>query len=302
MNNRNKPPLTRQSDFFDFWKHTSHELNCIDLAIEEPSPLLSRHGIVYKEFYFRSLDNVRLHGNLLVWDDHKPRPLIVYTHGYNSQCLEVNWPWAEAGANVIGFDVRGFGESVFNTDFRSGFGYVLSGIEHPETSILRGAVCDYIQTVKVAKELLPIDEQKVTFYGYSFAGALSVMAAAITSLPSLLATGVPTLGWAQGRRTLVKRGSGHEINLYLNQFPEQEENILNTLSYFDPMNFADMINTRCLVGVGIDDPVVPPDTVYAIVNHMQCNPEVRVFPVSHSTAKEEALWKLFEDEWLKIAV
>lgn len=294
--------LTRSTDFFDFWRSTILELDQIQPVVEDTSVLLQRKGLEYREFYFRSLGRVKLHGNLLRWRDQHRRPLIVYTHGYNSQCLDVNWAWAEAGANVIGFDVRGFGESSMDGTSLASDGYVLTGIHDPRASILRGAVCDFIQTARVAKQLLSTPT-KLCFYGYSFGGALAFMASAFAgTTPDLLAVGVPTFGWAEGRRKLVKRGSGEEINRYLARVPQQEDIVMRTLSYFDPMNFADLIDTQCLIGIGIDDPVVPPETVYAIVNHMRCNPLVRVFPVSHSKAKEEALWKLFEDEWLTQAV
>ena len=62
----------------------------------------------------------------------------------------------------------------------------------------------------------------------------------------LLAIGVPTLGWAEGRNFFVKAGSGAEIGRYLEARPEEAEDVMLVLRYFDPVNFADMVSCRLL--------------------------------------------------------
>jgi cephalosporin-C deacetylase-like acetyl esterase len=57
-----------------------------------------------------------------------------------------------------------------------------------------------------------------------------------------------------------------------------------------------------VVGVGRVDPVVPPETVYAVVNHLPTAPQVWELPVSHSDAPEEAEWTGFDRRWLEPAV
>ena len=129
-----------------------------------------------------------------------------------------------------------------------------------------------------------------TFHGRSFGGGLAVMAQAVSHIASYLAVAVPTFGWAAGRRALVKKDSGREINDYLISGRATETDVMRTLSYFDTVNFADRVGCRALVGVGSRDDVVPAETVYAIVNHMVPAPDVLELPVSHSTDLEEARW------------
>ena len=69
-----------------------------------------------------------------------------------------------------------------------------------------------------------------------------------------------------------------------------EESVLKTLSYFDTVNFADRVGCRALVGVRRRDDVVPPATVYAVINHMAPTPEVIELPVSHTHDLEERHW------------
>jgi cephalosporin-C deacetylase len=73
------------------------------------------------------------------------------------------------------------------------------------------------------------------------------------------------------------------------------------LSYFDPMNFAVDIRCPTLVGLGLEDDVVPAPTVYAIANHLTGPREVVRLPVSHTDRPEEKLWDRFEAYGLRLA-
>ena len=110
------------------------------------------------------------------------------------------------------------------------------------------------------------------------------------------------LAWAEGRRKLVTKGSGAEINAYLNTHADQEQHIMHVLSYFDTMNFAPLIECDSFIGVGLQDSVVPAETVYAFINHLSCRKQIRQYPVSHSSLPEESLWNDFEAEWLRLAL
>jgi len=74
------------------------------------------------------------------------------------------------------------------------------------------------------------------------------------------------------------------------------------LRYFDAMNFAEWVRCPTLVGLGLQDDVVPAHTVYAIANHLGGPHKVVEFPVSHTTLAEEALWTQFDDEWIQLAL
>ena len=199
-------------------------------------------------------------------------------------------------------DIRGFGKSVNAVNDISPDGYILTGIESEETSILRGAICDYIRAVQVARALLNNKCPHTVLYGRSFGGALAAIAAALIRDVDLLVTAVPTFAWAEGRRRLVTEGSGAEINAYLSKFPDKEKQLMRTLSYFDTMNFAPLIKCDTLVGVGLKDLVVPAETVYAFINHLSCHKKVMHYPVSHTSSAEEKLWDDFEDQWLQLAL
>ena len=250
------PPLKRAPDFESFWEKTRVELGRV-------APDTSRHplesedpALRFERLDFDSLGEVRISGYAIRWKDGAPRPLVVDSHGYEGE-LEPKWHWARAGVNVVGVEARGYGRSKGALPSPSPWGYVLTGIESPEEHVLRGAVCDYVRAVEVGREILGASVLRTVLHGASFAGGLAVMAESILQAADLLVVAVPSFGWAEGRRLLVKEGSGDEINRYLEAHPEREEDLMTVLSYFDPMSFANDVRCPTLVGLGLLDDVVP---------------------------------------------
>jgi cephalosporin-C deacetylase len=141
---------------------------------------------------------------------------------------------------------------------------------------------------------------RTTRNGISFSGRLVLMAGALLGKVGLLAIGVPTFGWAEGRNFFVKAGSGAEIGRYLEARPKEAEDVMLVLRYFDPVNFADMVSCLVLIGVGLNDDVFPAKTVYAIANHLQGPVEIIKFPVSHTQGPEEKRWEEFETVVLEL--
>ncbi|MEM9530424.1 MAG: alpha/beta fold hydrolase [Pseudomonadota bacterium] len=292
-------PVRHEPKNFDsFWELTRGELADVEakpVAAREANP---RPGLTLDRLQFSSLGEERINGYLLSHDDAQVRPLIVHSHGYNS-CYDVMLHWALAGYHVCGLDVRGFGRS--NGVLTDPRGYVLTGITAPGTSILRGAVADLARAVEVAQTLLSWRTTSLVLYGFSFGGALGLMSAAAMGLtPNLLVIGQPTFGWQAERLRLAKAGSAQELKLALEAGGSRDQ-FKTTLNYFDSVHYASRLNCPVLLGVGLDDDVVPSRTVLAIFNAL-CAPqrELRLLPVAHSSDPRESLWARFDEEWLSL--
>lgn len=292
-------PLRDEPDELDtFWASTLETL-----GETAPAPIAHRQpqpgdGLQFDRLEFKSLGNVTIAGYLLTHDDGTSRPLILHSHGYNSQ-HDVMLYWARAGCHVMGIDFRGFGRSERMPLARGG--YVLTGSDSPQRSILRGAVADLIQAQQVAKILLGWRIASQTLYGFSFGGAMAIMAAAIGDAPDLLVAGQPTFGWNRERLRLASAGSAAEINAYCGAFPQRQPALMETLDHFDTMHYAARLTGPTLIGVGLDDRVVPSRSVFAISNHVATSTfEIRILPVAHSDDPRESLWTAFDQEWLEL--
>ncbi|MEM7283741.1 MAG: alpha/beta fold hydrolase [Pseudomonadota bacterium] len=286
------PLRTEPVGFQRFWDETMADLSKVD-----PSPIAydpaSVGGTEFTEIAFTSLDNVKILGYLI--RQPNTAPLIVHTHGYNDQYCVMD-EWAAKGFHVMGLDLRGFGRSEFPVHED---GYVLTGLESQHSSILRGAVCDLIQALEASRTLFGDAITKTVLYGFSFGGAMATMAGALSQHPDLIVVGQPTLGWHSERRRVSLAGSTKELNEFLHHHPALEGRVVETLSYFESMHFAARISKPILMGVGLDDDVVPSRTVLAIFNHLaSAQKELRLLPVSHSHDPRENLWRQFDEEWL----
>ena len=302
MREQFKPPLTRPQDFSAFWRSTRLQLEQMDPKVQLDSAMEGATPHVGGEIVsFLSLGHVRISGYFLRWLDARPRPLVISSHGYGNHCRP-RWDWARQGVNVLSIDIRGFGISRAALPTPSRWGYVLTGIETPETSVIRAAVCDYMQGARIGHELCEDRTSKIVFEGVSFSGGLALMSQAILGLADLLAIGVPTFGWAEGRNLFVKSGSGAEISQYLARRPDHVEDTMVVLRYFDAVNFADQVNCPVVLALGLKDEVVPAKTVYAIANHLQVPYELLEFPVSHSDGPEQQQWNQFESYWMRLAL
>lgn len=289
-------------DFSAFWQETLRELRAVPVRLcRKPATREAARGLILEDISFDSLWGKRIHGYFLRPKNEPNGVLVVHAHGYGSNCT-IQWGWARAGFNVVGIDVRGFGRSEAALPNPSKWGYILTGIRSPETSVLRGAVCDLLRATQVGQDLLSSHHQRTVLYGRSFGGAIALMAEGVAHLADLLALGVPSFGWTEGRHFFVRDGSGQEINSYLQAHPDHTEDVMLVLRYFDSIHFAALVNCPALVGVGLEDAVVPANTVFAIANHLAGPVEIMEFPVSHTERPEEKLWDRFETQWEHLAI
>lgn len=293
---RFKPNVERPPGFLEFWGTTVAELAGIAPRTDIVSAQAPDRDLKLDRLNFTSLGGVRIRGYLLRPVTKQSRPLVVHAHGYEDR-YELQVEWARMGLNVVGFDVRGAGRSAGAVNVSEN-GYLLTGIESPQTSILRGAVADFLQAVRAARESLDGDFGTLGYYGFSFGGALALMAAALNHDADLVVLGQPTFGWNAERRRLALGGSALQLRRYMEKFRWRDDDVTQTLRFFDTVHFAPLIEAPALVGIGLDDDIVPSRTVLAIVNHMRCPVEVRLLPVSHSDDPRERRWQSFDDEWL----
>lgn len=300
QSSRNRPALERPADFEDFWAGTLAELARVPAAVEITDTRQPQPGLLLQRFSLRSLGGLRISAYLLSHADGQRRPVVVHSHGYGGRS-SVQYGWAHEGLHVAGFDVRGCGDSAAPPRGLHPGGMVLTGLARPGSSILRGAVCDYLRLHDCARGLLGAAAGPSVFKGRSFSGALALMAAALDPRPALLVAAVPTFGWITGRRRMTLLGSGGELNRYLDRHPHREAALLASLRYFDPMHFAPGLRCPVVMGIGREDPVVPAVTVRAIAAHVATALEVHELPCSHTRRPEEALWDDFDAMWLRRA-
>ena len=293
-----KPAITAPTDFNAFWRSALQSLDDISCDVNFLDRTETRDDFTLDWLTFQSADNTTITGYRILHPDHANVPTVLYTHGYNAHCEPI-WDWAKKGFNVFGYDTRGFGQSIHDVQTTNSFGYIIEGYESPTQSILRGAVLDAAQASRMVANNIGPTAQPFVHYGYSFGGAMALMAESLACRASHLVIGVPTFGWHEARLKLVKQGSGREVLDFLAAQPEQKSQLMNTLNYFDSVHFASRAKTPTMIGIGLEDAVVPAETVFAIANNLANKTHLLEYPVSHSDDPREVEWQHFEDTWMQ---
>lgn len=288
-------------DFVPFWRETLAELNEVPLGLEvelQEAAESGQEGLLLGEWSANSLGGRRI-GGPLAMPAKRRGPQWVYGHGYGSVHAGCGWrpELARLGFIAVGCDARGYKRSRRPGD--PGVpGWILSGIEARESYILRGAVADTVRAVQVARALEGADPRQTVLEGGSFSGGTAVLAAPWIDDLAYLAARVPTFGAYDLRRTLVKRGSGAEINAYMEGLDEAGRRALRErLRYFDAVNAAAYIDgIPVTVGLGVSDVVVPGETVAAIYHAIPSpDKELLTVPCSHTDHPLAAQWSRFTE-------
>ncbi len=292
------PPDVPPAGFERFWSTTLAELDAVEPGIVEHP---STPGSDLDTLAYQSFGGARIGAYLARSRTGGPRPLIVHGHGYTSSGAEISRHWLRAGADVFGIDLRGYGRSAGAVAGLAAEGYILTGAESPEHSVLRGAVCDYLRGVEVALTLRGSRVSRLILQGTSFTGGLATIAQALRPRADLLVLRVPSLAWTEARMRLARASSGLELRQYIEAHPERAVATLRTLGHFDALHHAGRVTCPTLVGVGERDDVVPACTVMALYERLAGPRELMRFPVSHTGSPQEQEWQRFDDRWIEIA-
>jgi cephalosporin-C deacetylase len=309
--------LPPPSDLEEFWRATVEELARAPLdatARKRPTPEVTT-------FDCASLGGARLRcycasgASSAARSPTDGRALVVTSHGYGSRTdAEQAQRLARLGFNVVAFDVRGHGESLAPRPVAEP-GWVLTGIESRQQSILRGAVSDYLLAARLGLEHFGAPARLV-FHGFSMAGGLATMAAGALGIagavpgvpvgpfrtPDLLAIGVPSFGDVTRRIQLCQAGSGRELADYVARHPERAADARAVMAYFDAAHLAPHVHCRVVAGVAVIDPVVPATTVFTILNALPRPPELIEVPYGHTGRREEQEWLRWESAWIRAAL
>jgi len=280
------PPLTREDDFASFWDENRR------LSAEQPlNPELTPYDhpavvSVYKVFY-DGFGGGRICGWYLVPKYPMPAqgyPAMIVAHGYSGSKGQPadHFAWVLQGFAVLALDTRGqSGEGVDSGTYSFGArpGYLTKGILDKNEYYYRQVYMDHVRGMDFLHTRPEIDRLRIGATGGSQGGALALAMAALDGRFAAAAADMPAL--CHFRRTLELSNNVFplaEIAEFIMRWPDREEQVYRTLSYFDNMNWAGWITCPVLVSVGLQDVICTPSTIFAAYNRLAGRKEIRVFP------------------------
>jgi len=299
-----KPNLTRSNTFQGFWEKNIKE------AREQPlnsqvseSDYFSSKVKVHKVTFDGFEDKTPVVGRFIKSAEKLDKtPVIVSFHGYGSSKGTVSdfLGWVLLGFSVFSVDIRGqAGEVPDYARYSTGniTGNMTKGILNPAQYYYKYVFMDCYRAIDYVLTRDDVDGNRLGVTGHSQGGGLSLVMAALHKKVSLTMASVPYLCNFGRAIYVAQQGPYLEILAYLRSHPDDVNRVMDTLSYFDAMNFAPDIKVPTLMSVGLVDPICPPSTIFAAYHHIGAtNKELAVFP---GMAHEEL--NVFIEKKMKLA-
>jgi cephalosporin-C deacetylase len=289
------PPLTRQPDFDAFWQRTLEERARTPVAARFRAIDYPTIGAQVYEALYEGWRGARICAWYVQPAGDGPFPALVQYHGYSGSKMDVYryLMWALQGFAVLAVDVRGqSGNSTDPICYTGGHvtGWMTQGIMDPEEYYYRGVYMDCVRALDAVASRPEVDAERIGVMGMSQGGGLTLAVAALDARPVLAMPEMPYLCHYKRAVDVAMRNPYLEIAAYLRNWPEREEQVWRTLSYFDNLNLAARIRCPVLMDVGLQDDICPPSSVFGAYNKITAPKEIKVYPY-HNHEVVEALWE-----------
>lgn len=274
-------------DFDEFWNNNIDKL-----------PSTPKFKLIPKDFNlpnvncfelkFEGTNNGSIYAKCVFPKSNKKIPVVFNFHGYMGQSAD--WStllqYPSAGLGVVAMDVRG--QSGQSTDNSTSLGNTVKGhvirgaISGRDNLFFKDVYLDAYQLVEIIAKQSFVDENKLSSYGGSQGGALSIVAAALNPRIKLTIAIYPFLSDFKRILELGDQSEPYdELFRYFkfsDPFHTTERQILDTLSYIDIKNMAHRIKNPVKLITGLEDNVCFPSTQFAMFNRLTCNKEMFTLP------------------------
>lgn len=284
-----KPEPSAKPDFDVFWKKTLEETSQYELhATFEPVDYNLSTLDVF-DVTFSGFKGQRVKAWLLLPKMNKGSlPCIVEYVGYGGgRGFPIDWLlYSAAGYAHFVMDTRGQGSVWMRGDTpdpeNEGAnpqhpGFMTRGVLSPATYYYRRLITDAVRAVEAAKAHPAIDPLKTGVTGVSQGGGIAL---SVSGLVKDLAFALPDVPFLCNYRRATHITSHHpyqELAAYCKVNRDKIEQVFETLSYFDGINFAARAACPALFSTALMDEICPPSTVFSAYNHYKGPKEIKVY-------------------------
>lgn len=197
--------------------------------------------------------------------------------------------YAEQGFIRLEMEIHGLNPELSPETFKdlsASFGdYLLKGLDDRDNYYMKKV---YLACVRAIDYLTSFDEwdgKNVIVQGGSQGGALALITAGLDSRVTLCVANHPALSDMAGYKAGRADGYPHfftKLNEYRTDTPEK----LQTMAYYDVVNFARQINIPVYLTWGYNDNTCPPTTSYIVYNTLTCPKEALITPINEHWVSE----------------
>ena len=305
-----KPYTQEPQDFRSFWQKNVEELKQVPMSYTKE---------LYKDYCTDKIDcylvklqidkmGHSMYGFLFYPKNAQPgkHPVVLCPPGAGIKTIKDpmrNKYYAENGfvrfeVEIHGIDPRisseTFGEISRAFNDRNG-GYLANGLENKDIYYMKHVYVGLVRCIDFLTSLPEWDGKNVAVQGGSQGGALAIIAAGLDSRVTQCVANHPALSDMAGYA--AKGGTGGYPHFCRQPQILSNKDCLNTLAYFDVVNFARYVKAPTYLTWGYNDVTCPPTTSYAVWNTLKCTKESLLTPINeHWTTTETNRGQM---EWIK---
>ena len=305
-----KPYTQEPQDFRSFWQKNVEELKQVPMSYTKE---------LYKDYCTDKIDcylvklqidkmGHSMYGFLFYPKNAQPgkHPVVLCPPGAGIKTIKDpmrNKYYAENGfvrfeVEIHGLDPRisseTFGEISRAFNDRNG-GYLANGLENKDIYYMKHVYVGLVRCIDFLTSLPEWDGKNVAVQGGSQGGALAIIAAGLDKRVTQCVANHPALSDMAGYA--AKGGTGGYPHFCRQPQILSNKDCLNTLAYFDVVNFARYVKAPTYLTWGYNDVTCPPTTSYAVWNTLKCTKESLLTPINeHWTTTETNRGQM---EWIK---
>lgn len=269
-------------DFDAFWAETTAEAAAerLDYARSLTNDY-DFGGYRVESLTFRGMHGAELHGWIAYAPAAKRERAFLWIPPYGRESLLPNQYGTRAGFVSMSFNFFGHGP-FYQESYTPSRGYFSEGAESPKTWVFRTMIQNALVAARVFQAQPEVDEDRIAAMGMSQGGGMAIWLGALCPFIKAVAADMPFLG---GIRHVLSRQAYRyplkELTDFADSIPLGMERILNTIDYFDTINFATRCRVPTLVSAGTKDPSVRLDQAQAIYDALPGVKELKVYDWGH---------------------
>lgn len=302
-------PYTKMPDgFMDFWKNNIKEAS--EFPLKYTKEKAEEYCTEKIDCYIIKLQlNNRgqaVYGYLFYPKNAKPGscPVVLSPPGAGIKTIKEplrHKYYAEEGFIRLEFEIHGLNPTMSEEQFKeisNAFngkenGYLTNGLDNKDNYYMKRVYLSCLRCIDLLTSLPEWDGKNVIVQGGSQGGALAMITAGLDKRVTACVVNHPALSDMAGY--MAGRAGGYPHFFRTKGMDTKEK--LETMSYYDVVNFARLIKADTFMTWGFNDNTCPPTTSYAVYNTLECNKEALITPINeHWTSEETERGHL---EWIK---
>lgn len=302
-------PYTEMPDgFMDFWKNNIKEAS--EFPLKYTKEKAEEYCTEKIDCYLIKLQlNNRgqaVYGYLFYPKNAKPGscPVVLSPPGAGIKTIKEplrHKYYAEEGFIRLEFEIHGLNPTMSEEQFKeisNAFngkenGYLTNGMDNKDNYYMKRVYLSCLRCIDLLTSLPEWDGKNVIVQGGSQGGALAMITAGLDKRVTACVVNHPALSDMAGY--MAGRAGGYPHFFRTRGMDTKEK--LETMSYYDVVNFARLIKADTFMTWGFNDNTCPPTTSYAVYNTLECSKEALITPINeHWTSEETERGHL---EWIK---